>query len=1046
MSITPKSVEATSTDTDYVSGFTPSSDGLPGEVLTSEHRAYLTKQGITSDYLDLPHAAETIRSVSSPSQLPESMSWKLDKNATGILYGFKDPRSGKVTWQFRNDNPRPDDAKYLYEHGSGSPVGLVSAPLVTAPVGHTVIIAEGTKQSRAVASAVAHDPTIVVVSISGCRGGLRNGNLQPGIHHVIKGAHRVVCIFDADASNNTDVYTAAEDLGNAVKARMHGRRRVVSYAQVAALTDGATSGIDDVLAQIPALERPALIDQLLDEAIPAPSDIRPSRDPRRKRNPNEDAEDAHRFYHPFAGGLRTKTCADDICDNMHLGIDEESRVIYRYEDSTGLYVRDGNAGTARGTEIIQSALVDRLGEDYRSSYVSSVEEAVRARLNAEGRVFTDEPDTDGLLPVRNGLLDMETGRLIPHTPDRFVVAKLDVDYDPDATCPEFDTWLSEATRLPSGIDQAAIVLDTLTTLLDTASGRCLPDKALFLKGPSRGGKGTLGNAVVSSLVAQPHRTAMSLADMAKDRPFDNAKLYRKLLNISGETADEYIKDVSLMKRVFGGDPIPGELKFGKSWDFYNRAAMIFMGNDIPHVDDTSGAFAARLTPVVFPHSNVGKEDRGLGKRLSAERSGILNRLLDAWRERHLNRNSAYLPPAPEAMEEFITATNPVASYINEYIDIAPKEAFSGTKTVDTAYATTRMDLYSHYANTTRANGGIPRKREKFERDIARTPFNIRTDAVTPSSDGCRKVVACRIRPVEVSNSISMSTQHGVTVAIPASTLVAEMKAKNTRATTDENTDGDDPFAGGSTVEPAPEPTPPTPPAVASDPRTDDVPSPRDNPALARCGDVFWKLVTERGKPVELNRTGFEKLAVQRTVNSTPASVTITELSEALNLTPEYARGYLRAVHQKLADAGVTLLERRLAKPNTLGAEEPLTGEFVKKPEKAELKLAATEAKKKVTAAAAEGRTAAKAVRAAERALAQAEKRKVSPEELETHQMTLQSANTALSEAEDKLTAANQTAERTRDLAANGDYLQFERMAYVVLLNPNDFPPTITKDN
>lgn len=214
-------------------------DGPPGEPLTAPHIAYLLDQALTEDYLDQPHVTANLRSVTAYSQLPEHFRWAVEEEcAGGILFGHPDPKTAEVVWQFRPDHPRSSEAKYVFPKGSGSPIALRSTPLTTAPVGHTVVIVEGTKQALAGASALAHDPLMVVVGIAGCHGGLTHGKLAPGIAHVIKGASRVVIVPDADASTNPDVYAAMHKLGKALRARLT-KRRAVSFAQLHAAMGGS---------------------------------------------------------------------------------------------------------------------------------------------------------------------------------------------------------------------------------------------------------------------------------------------------------------------------------------------------------------------------------------------------------------------------------------------------------------------------------------------------------------------------------------------------------------------------------------------------------------------------------------------------------------------------------------------------------------------------------------------------------------------------------------------------------------------------------------
>jgi putative DNA primase/helicase len=51
--------------------------------------------------------------------------------------------------------------------------------------------------------------------------------------------------------------------------------------------------------------------------------------------------------------------------------------------------------------------------------------------------YLGHPELNELFTLQNGLLDLKTGQLLPHTPDYFDMVLLPYKYDPAATCPFF---------------------------------------------------------------------------------------------------------------------------------------------------------------------------------------------------------------------------------------------------------------------------------------------------------------------------------------------------------------------------------------------------------------------------------------------------------------------------------------------------------------------------------------------------------------------------------------------------------------------------------
>ena len=48
-----------------------------------------------------------------------------------------------------------------------------------------------------------------------------------------------------------------------------------------------------------------------------------------------------------------------------------------------------------------------------------------------------------MLAVRNGVIDLRSGDLLAHDPNLLITRRVDVDYDPAATCPRWLQFLGE---------------------------------------------------------------------------------------------------------------------------------------------------------------------------------------------------------------------------------------------------------------------------------------------------------------------------------------------------------------------------------------------------------------------------------------------------------------------------------------------------------------------------------------------------------------------------------------------------------------------------
>ncbi|MDR2337720.1 MAG: hypothetical protein LBE20_03610 [Deltaproteobacteria bacterium] len=64
----------------------------------------------------------------------------------------------------------------------------------------------------------------------------------------------------------------------------------------------------------------------------------------------------------------------------------------------------------------------------------------KAKLLIEAEKFNQYPY---YLNCNNGVLDLKTGKLLPHNPEYYLTKKIDTNYDPSAKCPQWDKFLNE---------------------------------------------------------------------------------------------------------------------------------------------------------------------------------------------------------------------------------------------------------------------------------------------------------------------------------------------------------------------------------------------------------------------------------------------------------------------------------------------------------------------------------------------------------------------------------------------------------------------------
>ncbi|MBN7493062.1 DUF3854 domain-containing protein [Mycobacteroides abscessus subsp. abscessus] len=761
-----------------------------GQPLLPDHFEYLAGSGISEAYLK---ATPLIRSVETQADLPDYFREREDiVRPRGILFGWR-TKDGSIEWQLRLDEPLTDPEtgrvkKYLMRADSGIRYGLILKRS-----GSKVLIVEGTKQGHSVASAI--DMNTSVIQIPGCTGWSRDGWQAPMELVQLTSNKQVFILLDADAGENFNVYTAGERLAS----RLAPTARAVKFLQC---PGEGKSGIDDFLSGQDERQRRQTLESLVKNAKTRPATHRPKPALRvidGEGNPNADSSE---WMFTPGGKLRVDTVAKYLLTTeTPVALGASGLAVY----GRGVYEVSDAA--------IESMVGDLLLDQYDTGKVSNLSSRLRGLCHSRDLVLRDARTFLGesplfdepLLCVENGVVHLESGELLPHDPAYLMTSRFSVEYDPTATCPTFDTWLSECTKI-KGRDQVDVLLDVTSQVLDFTR---LPEKSPFLFGPTRSGKSTFLELLMK-LVGPGATSGMTMQDLESDQ-FAIADLYGKRINIDADVSDEYVPSVSNLKRLTGRDPITANLKYGKRFTFINQALPVFSGNTLPTVGERSRAFMSRVVPVSFPHSKEGSEDETLPGRLEAELPGILNRLIEAWRARRVR--GKFLPPRRIVLTDFEQRVSSVHAFLADACWlwkrggegwIAPRKG-GDPKTIVAGYGLPLKKLYKLYEAWAAATGHRGKLLQgNFKKQLMDIPGVV--------------VGTCQIANSDVFNiSPNLQAEWG---ELPAELRFASVVKTPPPLDDDDDEDdgGVDPHDGGTPLPPPPPAPKPTPAAPAPEVR------------------------------------------------------------------------------------------------------------------------------------------------------------------------------------------------------------------------------------
>jgi putative DNA primase/helicase len=248
------------------------------------------------------------------------------------------------------------------------------------------------------------------------------------------------------------------------------------------------------------------------------------------------------------------------------------------------------------------------------------------------------------------------------TPRFFSPNVLDYAFDADAQEPK--AWLEFLNKLwPDD-------LQSVETLQEWFGYCLLPDtrqqKMLLLVGPKRSGKGTVAR-VLSALVGPGNVAGPTLSGLATS--FGLWPLIGKTLavisdaRLSGRTDATVITERLLS--ISGEDALTVDRKHLPPVTLKLAARFVVLTNELPKVNDTSGALAGRMLLLRLTRSWYCEEDTTLTQRLLGELPGILRWAVAGWQRLRDRRHFVQPESGKELRGQLEDLGSPVGAFLRE---------------------------------------------------------------------------------------------------------------------------------------------------------------------------------------------------------------------------------------------------------------------------------------------------------------------------------------------------------------------------------------------
>jgi len=658
--------------------------------LNDRHHAELTeKRGLAPDWIAANCYSATI------SQATEALAYRAQ--SPGILLqgiGWQMQFKPNKPWKGDGDKKAP---KYR------SPLGDYDTMLPSHPTDKTywtdlealkqrclqidghpyIVVTEGF--FKAIAGCSDDIPTIALL---GVEMGLTSAKADPqGKRYLVKSLEKYasagfgfIMAFDADCATNPFVVEAERKLTHQLKKF---NIPVLSITGVWGTDEG--KGMDDFIQKNGIEEFRQLLLTAEERQWNTNDD-----QPKNQKNPPADA--------------LAREIAEEYRDQ--LAFNNEIGQWVRYAaDQPGMW----SVETDEYMESIISSILDSKGiTNYHShSYITNIVKKLRCILIERKWVERKE-----VLPFHNGVLDIASGELLPHSPGYKLTWQLPREHNPLAT--SWDTINAYLDHLSKG--NTALKEIYLCFCNAVLKGRADLQKFLHMIGTGGSGKGTFAR-LVTALIGEENILSTTLDDWCTNR-FESANAYRKRLVVFWDE-DKQAGNIGKFLSLTGGDWIRAEEKGKKGFQYRYDGMTLVMSNTPIFTGSAASRIKRRV--ITAPCNAVVSplQVRDMGEEFKPELDAFTNYVLSI-PDTHVTAVLRGLTEVPECTLEFWEnrmRVDSIASWLNDRVIYDPlaKTAIGSNK--DEGLDRVAVTLYGDYCQHARQSGVGVKSHRNFSPDL-----------------------------------------------------------------------------------------------------------------------------------------------------------------------------------------------------------------------------------------------------------------------------------------------------------------------------------------
>jgi putative DNA primase/helicase len=369
---------------------------------------------------------------------------------------------------------------------------------------------------------------------------------------------------------------------------------------------------------------------------------------------------------------------------------EERGITKKNEDAWMLTLRDKYASR-----------VSRLRSENGIKKALAMAAVVDRNMACEESDFNKNPL---LLPVQNGVIDLDSGALTKGRPSDRMTKALDVSYAPRA---EYGPWVDFVQEVSGSEEMERFQKRSIGY---AATGYTHEQYIWIYIGPARNGKGTFFNAIADVLGPYYHEIDKGMILEQRNEPSVNAateykySLLHKRWIVAAETNKGQRIDSSALKSITGMNKIKCRPNYRSEIIFDPTHTTFLQTNNFPVGLTRELSLVERLLILEFPYIYVDdvdekkrkypaladrfrKKDPHLHEKLAKYRPGILRWIVEGYQE--YKQNGGLRPPQQvlDHVSRLVKENDPVGLFMDDCCDQWPDrpEVRITTKTMYEAF-------------------------------------------------------------------------------------------------------------------------------------------------------------------------------------------------------------------------------------------------------------------------------------------------------------------------------------------------------------------------